>query len=66
MEFPIANLVQLLFKMAGLGHHESSRTGDDFESDDNRSHATPKDESNTELSVVSIEPDRQTTKEDIV
>ena len=68
VEFPIANLVQFLFKMASLGHCESSRTGDDSEGDNNRSHDTPKDESVIELSVLSTEPaaDLQTSKENLV
>ena len=35
VEFPIGNLEQILFKMAGLGRHESARTGGGENRDDN-------------------------------
>ena len=52
VEFPIGNLEQVLFKMAGLGRHESARTGGE-----NRVDTAPQEASLKETPPQSVTPD---------
>ena len=55
VEFPIGNLEQVLFKMAGLGRHESARTGSDEHYDQVASH-NPSNEREEDSPVLTETP----------
>ncbi len=54
VEFPIGNLEQVLFKMAGIGRHESTRTGSGGE---NRADVVPQEASLKETPPRSVTPE---------
>ena len=54
VEFPIGNLEQVLFKMAGLGRHESARTGGGEEHESQAESHVPRNEQNEESRPVLI------------